>query len=86
MVPFEVFLLFVIEIHVGLSWNEDEDFAVKLLFLDGNEAMKVWDVMFKWLRCHKSWGRRQVMRLPRPADHLHRSQPPIQPPAPAGLV
>ena len=65
---------------------KNEDFAVLLLFLDGSEATRVGGGMFEWQRSHGSWGRRQVMRLPRPADHLHRSQPPIQPPAPAGLV
>ena len=41
--------------------------------------------MYRWLRREEEewWGRRQVMRLAGPADHPHRSQPPIQPPPPA---
>ena len=38
-------------------------------------------VMSRWLRSEEEWwGRRQVMRLVGPADHPHRSEPPIQPP------
>ena len=47
---------------------------------------KTWSFYGVQLVSKARVGRRQVMRPLRPADHLHRSQPPIQPPAPATRV